>query len=192
MKKTHGRFVGIVVVLFVVATEIFPDTFRNLVDVISFPWAYSILGKSSLTGHWRGRVNVEGQASREITLVIERITLETSIIEGLSDEAKLDNSSIQGKFSGKAKMPDENGNLTNYEVFGSANRSGSEVRIKFRAIDRKPSSEIQPILQEMYGSWKGTTLELSGQDTLNLFDRVEFKSFAGKEAPHVTAVMTRQ
>ena len=196
MKKTLGQTVGVAIVAFILAAGIFPDTFRYLVDAVSFPWAYSFLGKPTLTGNWRGQVNFEGRPSREIKLEIERSTLGTLRIKRKTNSSPLnvvnDLYSMHGTFAGRAEMSDEIGNLTHYQVLGSANRSGSEVVIKLRPIDEKFASEVQPLLQELTGSWKGKTLELSGQFSMVFFDRDGTMLDLGQPARLASAQLTRQ
>ncbi|MBS1788896.1 MAG: hypothetical protein JST85_14295 [Acidobacteria bacterium] len=196
MKKTLGQTVGIVIVAFIVAAGIFPDTFRHLVDVVSFPWAYSFLGKPTLTGNWRGQVSFEGRPSREIKLEIERMTLDTLRVERNTKNSALnvvnDHYSMHGSFAGTAEMPDELGDPIHYELSGSANRSGSEVVIKLRAVDRKFASQVQPLLQELTGSWKGKTLELNGQFSIVFFDRDGAMLDLGQPTQLASAQLTRQ
>ncbi|MGH9802521.1 MAG: hypothetical protein ACRD82_19325 [Blastocatellia bacterium] len=197
MKKTLGRIVGIIVVLFVVTMGIFPETFRNLVDALSFPWAHSFMGGPTLTGRWRGQVNFEGQASRVLTMEIERNTMAVLRVEATSDVGNVvvkEQTKTLGAFTGRAEMPDENANIVHYGLSGGANRSGSQVQIKFIAIGVEPSSKRQTILQDLYGSWKGTTLELSEKNPTmkSFYDSIGPKLKALEETLPVTVVMTRQ
>lgn len=186
MKKTLSRILVISIVLFVVAAEIFPDTFRNLVDAVSYPWAHSFLGKPTLTGSWRGKINFADQDIREIDMEIERNILET-IRPNHGDQT-----SLHGTFAGKAELPDEHGNWIRYELWGSANRSGSEITIQLRAIDRKPLAEQQALLQELNGEWKGGTLELRGKYLKILFDGNGSSLDVDQTNLPVYALLTRQ
>ena len=186
MKRTLGRIAGITVVLFVVATYLFPDTFRYLVDAVSFPWAYSFRGEPTLTGRWQGAVNFEGRASREMTMEIERATIE-NIHKPAGDSYVL-----YGTFAGKAEMPDEFGNPIHYALWGRANRSGSDVSIKLSATNSPRLPALQPVLQELNGSWKGNSLELSGKYSLILYDGIGPSINIGETTPPVSTIMTRQ
>lgn len=196
MKKILGQAVGVAIVSFIVAAGIFPDTFRCLVDAVSFPWAYSFLGKPTLTGNWHGQVSFEGRPSREIKLEIERRTMDTLRIERKTKDSALnvvnDLYSMHGSFAGRAEMSNEFGNPIHYELWGSANRSGSEVVIKLRPVDEKFASEVQPLLQELTGSWKGKTLELSGQFSTVFFDRDGARLELGQPARLASAQLARQ
>lgn len=186
MKKTLGRIAVISIVLFAVAAEIFPDSFRNLVDAFSYPWAHSFLGEPTLTGSWRGKINLADGTSREFDLEIERNALET-VRKNQGDER-----SLHGTFSGKAEIPDEGGNQVRYEIWGSANRSGSEVAIKLRAIDRKPLAERQVFLRELGGLWQGNSLVLRGTYSMILFDDTGSTPDVGPTNALASASLTRQ
>lgn len=164
MKRILGRTIGVGAVVFFVAAALFPDYFHYAVDVIAHPWAYSLRGEATLTGHWRGRVSFDSGANREFSLGIERNPL-NSYRRILADEHPL-----QGAFTGWAKMPDDFGNVIHYDLVGSTNRSGSEVIIQLQAIDAKPSPERQTVLQELKGVWSGHTLELAGVSSMTRYD----------------------
>lgn len=186
MRKILGRIIGIGAAVCFIAAAIFPESFRYGVDVIAYPWAHSLRGEPTLTGRWRGQVKFDGRASREMTLEIERQPLESHRYATRGKYAR------HGAFTGWGKMLDEGGNLVRYELFGNANRSGSEVTIRLRSINRQPLPEQQAILQELKGSWKGTTLELAGNCTTALYDGASYKYNDGDPALPVSASLIRQ
>lgn len=164
MKRILGRTIGIGAVVFFVAAAFFSDYFQYAVDVIAHPWAYSLRGETTLTGHWRGHVDFEGRVNRELRLEIERNPLK-SYRRIFADEHPL-----QGAFTGWAKMQDDFGSWVHYDLVGNTNRSGSEVIIQIQAIDAKASPERQTVLQELKGVWKGQTLELEGVSSMTRYD----------------------
>lgn len=186
MKRILGRFVGVSAVVCFVAAGIFPENFRYAIDVFAFPWAHSLRGEPTLTGRWRGQIQFEGRTSREMHLEIERNQL-VSLRKWIGDQ-----NSLLGSFTGRAEMPDEAGNLIRYELWGSANRNGSEVSIKLSPLNAQPSPQSQPMIQELTGSWKGTQLELGGKYTMVLYDGVGSRLDVGQPTPPVVALLTRQ
>ena len=186
MKRIIGRFIGVSAVVCFVAAALFPEPFRYAIDFFAFPWAHSLRGEPTLTGRWRGQVQFAGRANRELTLEIERNKL-VSLRKWIGDR-----NSIHGSFTGRAEMPDETGNLIRYELWGSANRSGSEVSIKFSPLSARPSPKSQLMIQEMNGSWKGTKLELNGKYAMILYDGLGFRPDVGQPNPPVVALLSRQ
>lgn len=186
MKRIIGRFVGVSAVVCFVAAALFPETFRYAIDVFAFPWAHSLRGEPTLTGRWRGQAQFEGRTSREMNLEIERNQL-VSLRKWIGDR-----NSLHGSFTGRAEMPDETGNLIRYELWGSANRNGSEVSIKLSPTNTQPSPKSQPMIQELNGSWKGTRLELGGKYTMVLYDGVGSRLDVGQPTPPVVVLLTRQ
>ena len=74
-----------------------------------------------------------------------------------------------GVFDGTAQVPDEAGRMLNYEVWGSTNRSGSDLTINFRPTNRQPESFKQAQWTQLRGSWQGATLTLKGAADLVLY-----------------------
>lgn len=186
MRRILGRTIGLGAVLFFVAASLFPGQFRRVVDVLAHPWAHSLRGEPTLTGRWRGAIKFDNQQSRAMTLDVEREPLESyrSAFRGQL--------SGHGAFTGMAKLPDENGNLVHYELFGNTNRSGSEIIMRFRPLDLTPLPGQQVILQELRGSWKGTSLELSGSCSSTHYDGENYKFKDGGATLPVKTILIRQ
>lgn len=177
-------FVAVILVLLTIA--IYPEGFRYLADVATNPWAHSLRGEPTLTGRWLGQVKFEGRSSREMFLEIRR--------EPLVSHRRLTRGKYGrgGTFTGTASMPDESGTLIHYEIIGNSNRSGSKVLINFRDTNRQPSSNKQPLMQQLRGSWEGTTLKLVGEYTTLVYDGKSSTYDAGETPMPVTTTMTRQ
>lgn len=146
------------------ALFVFEPQLRRLVDQAWNPWAYASLGGASLTGKWKGPVEFAGRSTREMQLELWRHPMERHRRRGSVRYPRA------GTFDGKAQMPDEQGNLIFYEVNGTTNRSGSVLKLNLRDTNRHPSPQKQPLLQQLYGSWDGASLRLSGQAGLEIYD----------------------
>jgi hypothetical protein len=44
------------------------------------------------------------------------------------------------------------------------------LKLNLRDTNRHPSPQKQPLLQQLYGSWDGASLRLSGQAGLEIYD----------------------
>ncbi len=148
----------------VAAFLVFEPQLRRLLDQAWNPWAYPSLGGASLTGKWKGAVEFAGRSKRDMQLELWRNPLTSA------RRRRKNVYPPSGTFDGKAQMPDEQGNMIFYVVNGTTNRSGSVLKLNLRDTNRQPSDKKQPLLQQLYGSWDGTTLRLSGQASLEIYD----------------------
>lgn len=139
-----------------------PFAFSWLEDSITTPWAHSFRGEPTLTGHWQGKLLYQGLAARNITLEIQHEPRKGRH-GGTTTYAR------KGVFDGSATITDAQG-LNTYTISGRANRDGSKVVINFYHTNRKPSKQLQPVLQELQGVWTGKGLTLSGQYSSDIFD----------------------
>lgn len=176
----------IVAIVVFIAIGIYPQGFRYLADVVSNPWAHSLKGEPTLTGRWRGQLKFEGRSTREMTLEIRRDVLVSHRHATRGKYAR------GGAFTGTADMPDEAGKMIHYEIWGKSNRSGSEVLINLRDTNRQPSTNKQTFMDQMRGSWEGTSLKLAGQYTTLLYDGKSSSYDAGEIPLPVTTTMARQ
>ncbi|MFN0109173.1 MAG: hypothetical protein ACKVZH_10010 [Blastocatellia bacterium] len=186
MKKALGIIAGIALTILFLVFAIIPEHARYLLDCASNPWAHSLTGQPTLTGHWRGKLNFEGRPGREMSLEIRRDPL---VSHRRATRGKYGRA---GLFSGSAKMPDERGNMIDYEVWGKTDRSGSDVRLNFRPLNQQPAPEKQPILLALHGVWQGTTLKLDGEYSIALF--YDGGSIGNSDDPvrPITGTMSRQ
>ena len=186
VKKVGGLILVVAIIVVVLALAVFPEQFRYLVDSAMNPWAHSLTGQPTLTGRWRGQVNFEGRPGREMHLEIRRDPL---VSHRRATRGKF---ARHGAFTGTAQMPNEQGVLINYEVWGRANRDGSQITLHLRDLNRQPSPKEQPLLQLLHGSWGGTTLQLDGQYALDLYDGHSSKYESGAPTPAVTATLQKE
>lgn len=170
----------------IVALFAFEPQLKQLLDRAFNPWAYPSLGGASLTGKWKGSVEFAGRGNREMQLELWRNPL-TATRHSRRNRTRYPRS---GTFDGKAQMPDEQGNMIFYEVDGTTNRSGSVLKLNLRDTNRQPSDKKQPLLQQLYGSWDGTTLRLSGQASLDLYDGRSSK-YSSEDKP-IAVITTMQ
>lgn len=147
------------------AVAFFEPQLRRMLDQALNPWAYPSLGGTSLTGKWKGSVEFAGRGTREMQLELWRRPMQRQHSKTWSVYYPR-----TGAFDGKAQMPDEQGNLIFYEISGITNRSGSVLKLNLRDTNRQPSPKKQSLLQQLYGSWDGSALRLSGQASLEIFD----------------------
>lgn len=172
LRTAIAIILGIVIVFFSFG-------FDYALDCLFYPWAHSLTGKPTLMSNWRGQIIFVGQTNREISLRLRREPYNSgSYPEGPT-------------FDGTAQMPDELGNLIDYDVSGRSNRSGSEVVISLACKNRKSFPQKQAVLQELRGSWNGETLTLSGKCYLYVFDEKSATTTSTDPALAVTTTLKR-
>jgi len=125
---------------------------------IDAPWAHSIGGRPTLTGHWTGSVSAHASPGGVLSL---------EIIRGSGTKSRgipqtFDNSRLTGRplLHGTATWCRADGMARHYTFRGSATHSGDSVTITFTPLSLPNSTS--PELDETHGAWTGSTLVLKG------------------------------
>lgn len=140
-----------------------PTGLELLRDILSTPWAHSLRGEPTLMGRWTGHLTYTGIGNRPIVLEIRHDPMEG---RNGTYYAK------RGVFDGTAEIIDEAGDRLHFDIHGASNRDGSKIHINLRDLNRKVSPRQQPLVVDLNGVWRGGTLELSGEYSMNVFNGV--------------------
>jgi hypothetical protein len=125
---------------------------------VDAPWAHSIGGRSTLTGHWTGSLTAHASSGGLVSLEIIR----GSGAKRRGVPQMFDDSRLTGRplLHGTATWCRPDGTTRHYTFRGSATHSGDSVTITFTPPSL-PNGASQE-LQETHGVWTGPTLVLTG------------------------------
>lgn len=150
MKKRRRGFGCVIPVLILVIVGAVVLVLNYGLDYLLFaPWAYGYLGQPTLTGSWEGTLRTHSGVQYAFYMQINRDR--TNRGKALNTRGRAD---IDGPISWCARgIPN-----TTSTLFGSANRSASNVRFEASEV-RNPPPGLYPI--GFRGAWHGSTLVLN-------------------------------
>jgi len=125
---------------------------------VDAPWAHSIGGRSTLTGHWTGNLSAHASPGGVVSLEIIRGSgARRRGVPQMFDNSRLGNRPL---LHGTATWCRPDGTTRQYTFRGSATHSGDSVTMTF-ALPAQPNTASQELM-EIRGGWTGSSLVMWG------------------------------